>query len=206
MTDGGDSDADERTSDSLLSRGALTAGALAAGLTGGNVVAGGNDAGQQDGAGQQNDAVQQVDAVRQDDGDDFRAEGLVFTYDFRPGVPFRVLDRIQVSTTVEILSGPSGEGVPVISQPDDYEGYVVNYRMNEDGPGEFTLVFTEEMLERGERYQFGMESQVFSNDINLISAMLRSAPDTAAPAEATTTTETDDETTTQPVIVETEED
>jgi len=198
MTDGGDRGADERTSDSLLSRGALAAGALAAGLTGGNVVAGGND------------------AVRQDDGDDFRAEGLVFTYGFRPGVPFRVLDRIQVSTTVEILSGPSGEGVPVISQPDDYDGYVVNYRMNEDGPGEFTLVFTEETLERGERYQFGMESQVFSTDINLISAMLRSAPNAPSTAEATTTTEgttteeatteTDEETTTQPVVVETEED
>jgi len=125
---------------------------------------------------------------------------------------------------VEILSGPSGEGVPVISQPDDYDGYVVNYRMNDDGPGEFTLVFTEETLERGERYQFGMESQVFSNDINLISAMLRSAPDSAPAAEATTptegttteetttegddetTTEGDDETTTQPVVVETEED
>jgi hypothetical protein len=163
MTEGRDRDADEQASDSLLNRSALAAGALAAGLTGGNVVAGSTDAGQR------------AEGLGQDDGDDFRAEALVFTCDFHPAVPFTVLDRIQTSTVVEILSGPSGEGVPVITHPEDYNGYVVNYRLQRGGPGEFTLVFTEAMLEPGERYQFGMDSQVLSTRFR------RSAPIGASP-------------------------
>jgi len=100
----------------------------------------------------------------------------VFAYDYWPLTPFTVTNQLQTTTTVDILNGIDDEGIAEISQPDVFNGYVVDYRLQRGGPGRFTLVFTEAMLEPGERYQFGMDSQVFSTRVGVISAMLRSAP------------------------------
>jgi hypothetical protein len=77
-------------------------------------------------------------------------EGLVFAYDYWPLTPFLVINQLQTSTTVDILNGIDDEGIPEISQPDDFNGYVVNYRMNDDGPGLYTAVFTEASLQTDE--------------------------------------------------------
>jgi hypothetical protein len=77
-------------------------------------------------------------------------EALVFAYDYWPETPFLVINQLQTSTTVDILNGINDEGIPEISRPDDFNGYVVNYRMNDDGPGLYTAVFTEASLQTDE--------------------------------------------------------
>jgi len=102
------------------------------------------------------------------------AQGLVFAYDYWPLTPFLVINQLQTSTTVDILNGIDDEGIPEISQPDEFNGYVVNYRMTEEGPGLYTTVFTEGSLQRDERYQFEEDASMFSTDLNLLESTLTS--------------------------------
>jgi len=113
-------------------------------------------------------------AVRQDAVAQQAQEGLVFAYDYWPLTPFVVINQLQTSTTVDILNGIDDEGIPEISQPDDFNGYVVNYRMTEDGPGMYTLVFTEGTLQSDGQYQFEEDASMFSTDLNLLESTLTS--------------------------------
>jgi len=132
-------------------------------------------------------------------------EALVFADKYWPQTPFVVINQIQTSTTVDILNGIDDEGVPEISQPDEFNGYVVNYRMTEEGPGMYTTVFTEGSLQRDERYQFSGNAQMFSTDLNLLETTIE-APDGGGDDEETTTVEgetTTEEGEQQEVVVET---
>ena len=92
---------------------------------------------------------------------------LVFSYEFFPGAQFRVTAPLQTSTTIDILDGPNDQGVTEISQPDEYNGYVVSYQIG--GSSLYTYVFTREAtLQQDSLYRFGDNSQVFSSDLNLL--------------------------------------
>lgn len=92
---------------------------------------------------------------------------LVFSYQFYPGSEFRVSAPLQQSTTVDILQGPTDEGVPEISQPDEYNGYVISYQIGESAI--YTYVFVRgQSLEQDSTYSFGDQSQVFSAQLNLL--------------------------------------
>jgi hypothetical protein len=101
-------------------------------------------------------------------------EGLVFAYDYWPLTPFTVTNQLQTTTTVDILNGIDDEGIAEISQPDVFNGYVVNYTPTDDGPGTFTLVFTAGTLQRDGQYQFEDDGQMFSTDLNLPESTLTS--------------------------------
>jgi len=127
----------------------------------------------------------------------------VFAYDYWPETPFLVINQLQTSTTVDILNGIDDGGIPEISQPDDFNGYVVNYRMNDDGPGLYTAVFAEASLQTDERYQFSGDAQMFSTQLNLLEGTIESANgdgdagDDETEAEPTTAETEAEETTTE---------
>jgi hypothetical protein len=143
-------DASDESRRDFMKKGAMASGAAALGLAGSS----GGAAAQQEG----------------------RTQVLVFTYDYYPNVTFRVTQPLQASTTVNVLRRPGGGTVPEISQPDDYNGYVINYRLGAQGEqsaGITTLLFTRETLQTDSRYRLAGNAQVFSSDLNLLSTTTR---------------------------------
>ncbi len=97
---------------------------------------------------------------------------LVFSYEYFPGAQFRVDAPLETSTTIDILNGPGDQGVPEISQPDEYNGYVISYRLGQSSV--YTYVFTRDRtLQQDRTYTFGRGSQVFSSELNLLQAQAR---------------------------------
>lgn len=131
---------------SFMKKGALATGALALGTAGANTA-----------------SAQQTRRV------------LVFAYQYYPNIRFRVRQPLQASTTVNILRRPDGNRVPEISQPDDYNGYVIDYRLQDNArvAGITTLLFTRGLLERGVSYRLAADAQVFTSELNLLSTTAR---------------------------------
>ncbi|WP_227356669.1 hypothetical protein [Haladaptatus salinisoli] len=101
---------------------------------------------------------------------------LVYTYDYHPNVQFRVTDSIEQSTTVRLLRRPGGTDVPEISQPDDYNGYVIRYLLRGRGRrGNITaFVFGRDLvLSPGDRRRFSEDAAVFSSTLNLLGTTIR---------------------------------
>lgn len=140
-----------------MRRGALATGAIGLGAAGYGGVA----------ADQQDADENQEDAAAQQLGN-----ALVFSYEFFPGADFRVSAPLQTSTTVDILNAPDDQGIPEIGQPDEYSGYVVSYQLGQSAI--YTFVFTRDAtLGRDIRFRFGTDSQVFSNQLNLLQVPFR---------------------------------
>ena len=95
--------------------------------------------------------------------------GLLFARDFFPNVPFRVLGGLPATITVAILDEPP-DGVQVISQPDDYNGFVISYEFSETPL--FTLLFTPRFLPTGSRFRLGGDPTYFSANLNLLEVSL----------------------------------
>lgn len=93
---------------------------------------------------------------------------LVFADDYYPRVPFRITGRLPTAITVDILDGPGNRGVPVISQPDEYDGYVIRYGF----AGGYTFLFARRYIPSGRRFVLGYESTYFSGVLNMIEAPL----------------------------------
>lgn len=105
-----------------------------------------------------------------------RRQVLLYSYEYHPGVQFRVIAPLQQSTTVRTLRLPGGGNVPEISQPDDYSGYVITYTLGgaarrglRSSAGITTFVFTRQALRVGQRYRTGINATVFSAQLNLLS-------------------------------------
>ncbi|RBI59651.1 hypothetical protein DMJ13_21150 [halophilic archaeon] len=146
--DAGESEENDESRRSFMQKGALASGAVALGIA-------------------------STDSAVAQDG---QRQVLVFTYDYYPGVNFRVTQPLQASTTVNVLRRPGGGTVPEISQPDDYNGYVINYQLGGDGQdqaGITTLLFTQDSLQTDTRYRLGSDAQVFSATLNLVSTTAR---------------------------------
>ena len=113
----------------------------------------------------------------------------MFAYAYFPGAPVRVTAPLETATTVDILNGPDDQGVPEISQPDQYGGSVVSYRLGRSAL--YTFLFTRDVsLQTEGRYRLGGDAQVFSNRLNLLQAPLNRADggelDTETPTESRT--------------------
>jgi len=132
-------------------------------------------------------------------------EALVFSDKYWPQTPFVVINQIQTSTTVDILNGIDDEGIAEISQPDEFNGYVVNYRMTEEGPGMYTTIFTEGSLQRDERYQFSGDAQMFSTELNLLETTIEAPGGDDGDAGNEETTPEQEETTAEPAETTAEE-
>ncbi|WP_227352899.1 hypothetical protein [Haladaptatus salinisoli] len=94
---------------------------------------------------------------------------LVFARDYYPGVSFRIAANLPIFVTVTILDQPPDE-IQVISQPDDYNGYVINYAYR--GTPIFAFLFSRRYLPTGSRYRLEKDATYFSSNLNLIEAPL----------------------------------
>ncbi|MGA9399913.1 hypothetical protein [Haladaptatus sp.] len=90
---------------------------------------------------------------------------LVFTRDFFPNVPFRIVAQLPALITVTILDEPP-DGVQVISQPDEYNGYVITYDFHRTPI--FVFLFSRRYLPTSDRYRFGDDATYFSSNLDLL--------------------------------------
>ncbi|WP_266079134.1 hypothetical protein [Haladaptatus caseinilyticus] len=101
---------------------------------------------------------------------------LVYTYDYHPNVPFRVTNSLEASTTISLLERPGGGDVPEISQPDEYNGWVIRYDLGGQDAAITTIMFSRSAsLSRGDRRRFAGDATIFSSELNLLSTTLRSS-------------------------------
>ncbi|WP_254768120.1 calcium-binding protein [Salinilacihabitans rarus] len=100
------------------------------------------------------------------DGD----EVLVFSSNYFPGADFEIIAELDRTTTDNVLV-VDDEEVDEISDPTDWNGYVLRYDMN-DSAGVTTFLFTEESLDEGDTGSLGEDTQMFSADLNLLSSDL----------------------------------
>ena len=106
---------------------------------------------------------------------------LVYTYDYHPNVEFRVTHSLEQSTTVRLLERPGGGTVPEISQPDNYNGYIIRYLLGggfnggRGGQGQITtFLFTQgRSLSQGTTHRLSGNASVFSSTLNLLSTTIR---------------------------------
>lgn len=98
---------------------------------------------------------------------------LVSIDEYRPGMTVRVVDRLPAPIVVDLLRLPNGETVPVLTQPDEYTGYVVRSEFGRSRVRSTTIVFTRESLESGARYAFEADGQVYSTRLYLLQATVR---------------------------------
>ena len=133
---------------SFLKKGALATGALALGL------------GSAGSASAQNRSV------------------LVYTYDYHPNVDFRVVNSLEKATTVRLLERPGGGNVPEISQPDNYNAYIIRYLLGGGGSGGqgqiTTFIFLNGggALSQGSTHRFSGGASIFSSELNLLSTTI----------------------------------
>ncbi len=95
---------------------------------------------------------------------------LVFTYQYYPNVEFKVRQPLTATTTVQLLQRPNGNTVPEISTPDDYNGYVIDYRVqgNSQNSGIVTFLFSKSSLDQNGTYKLSGNAQVFTSALNLL--------------------------------------
>lgn len=98
---------------------------------------------------------------------------LVSLDDYRPGLTVRVVDRLPATTVVRLLRPPDGGTVPVLTQPDEYTGYVARSRLEGGAVGTATHLFAREPLETGATYELVADAQVFSTRLNLFRVTAR---------------------------------
>jgi hypothetical protein len=115
---------------------------------------------------------------------------LVYTYDYHPNVDFQVVSTLEASTTVSLLSRTGGGNVPEISQPDDYNGYVIRYQLGSgSGQGQITsFVFGQDIsLSQGDTRSFSGDASIFSSELNLLSTSLEGSGGGGGGTTTTTT-------------------
>lgn len=104
---------------------------------------------------------------------------LVFTTDYRPGVPLRRVGWIQQPTVNRILQGELDwqPGVSfAIDDPTNWNGFI--YRYEGCGHGDYNLTFLqEEVLREDQTYQWGNEAVVFSDGLQLLETRVETGGD-----------------------------
>jgi hypothetical protein len=140
---------------------------------------------------------------------------LVFAHDYRSNALFRPIDRLPQGAVNSILGRRVNGSDPVVSEPTDYNGYVVLVKRTPNAPGEYTFVFVnQQTLQQDQWYRFTDDVVFFDTRISLLSVALTTGagvgetPTTTEQTTVATTTETTtpaDETTTHEVVVETTE-
>lgn len=98
---------------------------------------------------------------------------LLYTYSYEAGESFDVVSQLETQTTVRLLQTTEGETVSEISQPDEYNGYVIRYQVD-DGPQAPTifLFVRNQTFSEGDSGTLGEDASMFSSALNLISTSL----------------------------------
>lgn len=98
---------------------------------------------------------------------------LVFSHDYEAGADFDVISALETSTTVNILQTADGETVPEISQPDDYNGYIIRYNGGDPPLSPTTLLFVSGVsLSDDDSGTLGDSASMFSTQLNLMETTL----------------------------------
>lgn len=103
---------------------------------------------------------------------------LVFVNDYKPGVSFTPVSRLQQPTVGQILgyvnpADPDASDAGAVVDPDDWNGYMIHYE--DCGPGNYDVIFLREgLLESGRTYRFTTDAVFFSNRLGLLEATLDS--------------------------------
>ncbi|WP_120242863.1 hypothetical protein [Halopiger aswanensis] len=98
---------------------------------------------------------------------------LVPMNDYQPGMTGRVVDRLPAPIVVDLLALPNGDTVSVLTQPDEYRGYVVRSTLTATQVRSTTIVFTRDSLETGACYVFEVGAQLFSTQLSLLRTTVR---------------------------------
>lgn len=153
----------------------LTAGAVGLGLGGMGATISGNDAERDAGdAGQRGQHEHQPDLA------------LVFADDYHSNALFRPIDRLPQRAVNSILGYSVNESDPVVSEPADYNGYVVLVEQTPAAQGEYAFAFVnEETLQEDQWYRLTDDVVFFDARIRLLSVALT----TGGGGQETTTTE-----------------
>lgn len=148
-----------------MKKGALVSGALALGVGGSETAAADT-------------------AVLQDVN-----QGLVFGYEYNPGLQFEVVNRLQQSTVDSVLGRQVGEdGRAIVQDPADYNGFVIRYQPDQDA-SEYAFIFIREgSLSSGETRTLSTDATFFNSRANLLTVGVGSG-DGGGDEETTTTTE-----------------
>ncbi|MFC4249608.1 calcium-binding protein [Natribaculum luteum] len=106
-------------------------------------------------------------AAAQDNG-----EALVFPHHYIPEQDLDVLSQFEQGNTVNVLE-LDGETVPEISQPDEYNGYVVRYDIGEETAGATGFLFLRnESLDDGDTVTLSADATMFSSELNILSVSI----------------------------------
>jgi hypothetical protein len=98
---------------------------------------------------------------------------LVYTYNYEAGESFDVVSELETSTTVRALRTAEEESVPEISQPDEYNGYVIRYQVDDGPEGPTVLMFSRDAtFDRGDTGTLGEDAAIFSTQLNLLETPL----------------------------------
>ncbi|WP_276301629.1 hypothetical protein [Halorussus lipolyticus] len=155
MTRENQADETDDTRRSFMKKGVLASSAVALGLAGSGSVIG------QENAQEPNTA-------------------LVFVNDYKPGVSFSPVSRLQQPTVEQILgyvdpANPNdADASPgAVVDPDDWNGYMIHYQ--DCGPGNYDVIFLREgLLQQDQTYSFTTNAVFFSNRLGLLEATIES--------------------------------
>jgi len=129
------------------------------------------------------------------DGNGAPSQVMVFSYDYSPGLPFEVVNRLQQQTVDSVLGQTVGEnGDQLVNDPTEYNGYVVQYQSGDGTIGEYTMVFVrDETLTGDTTYEFTPGDVTFFNtDVTLLQAGLQRTEGEESETDDEETTEEDE--------------
>lgn len=100
-------------------------------------------------------------------------EVVVFGNDYLSGVDFDVVSELEAQTVSNVLeSGTEGGDGTVFEDPEDWDGYVIRYELD-DGSGILGLLFTEELdLSAGDSETMSEDASFRNAALNLVEADL----------------------------------
>lgn len=100
-----------------------------------------------------------------------RTQVLVYTIGYQRNLPFRVIGPLQTSNTIQLLTPVRGGEAPEVTQPDDYNGYIIGlFGLGVRTP---TFIFSRQNLEVGGVYQFDRNFSAFSPALTLLQTTVR---------------------------------
>ncbi|WP_247000886.1 calcium-binding protein [Halosolutus gelatinilyticus] len=102
---------------------------------------------------------------------DESSEAAFFADNYYPGANFDVVAQLEASTTVNTLQ-IDGETVDEISQPDEWNGYIIRYDIGAQS-GITTFMFVRSAtLSEGDSGTAGEDASVLSSELNLLTTSL----------------------------------
>ncbi|WP_158059215.1 twin-arginine translocation signal domain-containing protein [Halorussus halophilus] len=155
-----------RSRRSFLKTSVLTAGVVGGGLSGTGSATAQTNGTPSDDANGEGHSLQVGERTAQE-----RKTVLVYTVGYQRNLPFNVIGPLQNANTIRLLTPVRGGQAPEITQPDDYNGYIIGlFGLGVRTP---TFLFSRETLEVGGVYQFDRSFSAFSPALVMVETTAR---------------------------------